>query len=132
MQDLCATETAPEAREVSTSASELPSSEHTKQVPTRYAMESVVCAILSTPFLQKSTVVSTGSVEVLVDGCCPRASAAVRHPLSRQHRPSLSVNFRLRTAHAGNLKAAEANGEADCDDRVSNDAYSVACWLMKR
>jgi hypothetical protein len=145
MQASCATKIAPEVHADDASAKGLPNSECSRQGSTRCVMKSAASAILASPFLQQNseqaTVISASSVEILVDGCCPRVGPivahTVRHPPSLQHRRSLSVYYRLRY----DLLAARAlakevgtpsRSEADGDDRVSSDAHSVACLLMKR
>ena len=139
MQASCSTDLAHEVS--STSSCELPSWDSVERDPspinsecipkmsagTRHTMDSLMSAVLSSPLLEQPTVVSTGSGHVLLDAWCPRASLTGRH--DRHDRRSRWMH-RARAAHG-----KEPIGEADTYDSdilVSNDAYSVACLLVKR
>ena len=137
-QASCSTEF---AHEVSSTAScELPSwdvdrdrspinSERTPQMSagTRRTMDNIMSAVLSSPLLEQPTVVSTGSGHVLVDACCPCLSSTDRHDRHDRRRRWM---YRAPAA-----QGKEPIGEADTYDSdilVSNDAFSVACLLVKR
>ena len=143
MQASCSTEFAHEVS--STSSCELPSwgvdrdpspinSECTPQMSAgtrRTTMDNIMSAVLSSPLLEQPTVVSAGSGHVLAtDPWCPRANLTGRHDPHGRHDRRSQWMYRARAA-----RGKEPIGEADSYDSdilVSNDAYSVACLLMKR
>ena len=139
VQAYCSTDLAHEVS--STSSCELPSwgvdrdpspinSECTPQMSAgtrRTTMDNIMSAVLSSPLLEQPTVVSTGSGHVLVDACCPCLSSTGRHDRHDRRRRWM---YRAPAA-----QGKEPIGEADTYDSdilVSNDAFSVACLLVKR
>jgi hypothetical protein len=109
-------------------ACDMPSSKRKRPVPARHVLDNIMAAILSSPILEQPMVVSTGAVDggfVLLDGCCPRAGFDARLDRHDHDRKSIWMH-RLQTSH---VKGPIADAS---DIIVSNDAYSVACLLMKR